>query len=104
MSDSNSFSFDQRKAVRKAVSYRGTCRTVAGRTLKVWVTDISAEGCRLRFREPPLLANDWVLVEIAGLRELGATVQWSDGGTAGLRFFHPLPSDILDKLTRAFPV
>ena len=71
---------------REPVQITASVRLGTGRRLPVIIVDASDRGCKIRCLHP-LPIGEVVQLEIPAFEPNLASVRWSIGGTAGLRFF-----------------
>ena len=87
----------RRAAARTVTSAAILLRRLGSADLRVRLRDISTVGCRFA-GAACLGVNDHLVTRLPGLEPLGATVVWSDGRTAGLRFDRPLHPAVFELL------
>lgn len=75
------------RADRNDVFLSGTALLPNGREIKVWLLDVSQDGCRLKTEET-LMIGDEILVTTAALEPLCGKVRWSLLDMAGLHFLN----------------
>lgn len=90
---------DQRRTLRIPVS--ASLRGVAVDRMPATITDISCDGCQVRFASY-LAPNTYVVLTIPSFAPLGATVVWTDGDAIGLQFAEPLHAAIVDHIARVY--
>jgi hypothetical protein len=86
-----------RKSARVRTAARVKLRQRGSENFTVQAFDLSPEGCKLQFLEPPHL-DETVWVKFDGLELLEATVCWTDGLLVGVEFsraIHPAVFDLL---------
>jgi hypothetical protein len=66
--------------------------------LEVEISDLSADGCRLRC-DTPLEQATALWLRIPGVTPKRAVIRWSKGDEAGCQFDDPLPEETLDGLS-----
>jgi hypothetical protein len=72
--------------------------TAQGRALEkhsVFVSDISAKGCRISDRNSHVAVGERVVLSMADLEPLAATVRWTNNGAAGLEFDLALDTEVV---------
>lgn len=77
-------------------------RTRTGMTNPVDVTDVSLAGCMIERRALSLGEGDRVLIQLADLGFMAASVVWVEERHAGLMFEHELYEPVLEHLLRSF--
>ena len=87
----------RRAAERTVTSAEILLRRLGSADLHVRLRDISTGGCRFGGAER-LDVNDHLVARLPGLEPIGATVIWSDGRNAGLRFDRPLHPVVFELL------
>lgn len=93
---------DERGAERWPVLINVSLRTDDGSNLSAKVTDISANGLRLKTYHS-LEAGKRVFISIPLLGEAPATIVWNAKDTYGVVFDRPLPYRQLDELVLRYP-
>jgi len=90
-----------RTASRKSVVIPARCR-IGERTVdEVLVTDLSANGCRLRGNSIGVTKTEPVELWLGELGPFAARLKWVKQGSLGLAFESPLDEDILRPLLDA---
>ena len=87
-----------RRSQRLPVTLTAQCRTLSGMRDKGEISDITAEGCRLRTLSLMLRVGSRVLVRPQGLESLSGVVRWVRGDLAGVEFDRPLYVPIVEHL------
>jgi hypothetical protein len=80
----------------------GLLRTPFGRQ-KVALSDLSIAGCRIEAVYMTLAVGQRIVLKPEGMEGLNATVSWSSGPSAGLKFDHPLHPSIFEHLCKLHP-
>lgn len=57
-----------------------------GKTHHAQVSDISANGAKIKLKRSTLLKNSSLMIDLPFLKELEASVAWSHGKSCGLKF------------------
>lgn len=73
------------RAARRQVSLTGTATRADGNSLRVLVSNLSYEGCKL-FCEKPLNMGEVISLTMPGLGTMSAQVRWTAEEKAGLSF------------------
>lgn len=81
--------------MRLSVEVAGWCRTPAGPDRTVFVTQISANGCRLFDGESHFAAGERMELSLGPVGPIHATVRWCADHDAGVEFDVPLESAIV---------
>jgi hypothetical protein len=82
---------ERRWALRRGIDLDADLSDTAGMSCVAKVTDISEEGCMIRFFADRDLARDLLhTIKVTGLEALSGYVIWSAEGKAGLAFATPL--------------
>lgn len=85
------FAADRRWALRRSIELAADLSDSSGMTCAALVTDISEEGCMIRFAKGQDLVRDRLhSIKISGLEALSAYVIWCAEGKAGVAFSEPL--------------
>lgn len=87
---------------RKPVAMSGTLRTPYGRQ-NVGLSNLSLMGCRIEAVFMTLTVDQRIVLRPDGLEGLNATVSWSSGPAAGLKFDNPLHPSVVDHLSKLHP-
>lgn len=86
------------KTGREPVAIPGTC-TIDGRGEEpVLVTDLAANGCRMRTGAVGVTKAQEIVLHLAGCAPIKGTLKWSKGGALGVRFARPLSDKLLQTL------
>jgi hypothetical protein len=86
---------DRRSQQRFFTEVLGRAKGEALAEHSVFVSDISARGCRITHRGSGVAVDDRVVLSIAELKPLAATVKWTNGGAAGLEFDEALDGEVV---------
>ncbi|HEU5482465.1 MAG TPA: PilZ domain-containing protein [Sphingomicrobium sp.] len=87
----------QRKSQRVNIGAMVKLRRRGHHNFMVRVYDLSREGCRLEFMEPPQL-DESVWIKFDGLEALEATVCWVKDKVTGVEFVRPIHAAVFDML------
>jgi hypothetical protein len=91
-----------RQVERVCISAEVSFRRPGRFNFRVWLKDLSPNGCKIEFVERPQL-GEHVWIRFEGLEGLEGEVCWIEGRSAGVRFIrhiHPAVFDLLiDRLT-----
>lgn len=87
-----------RNGDRLAVCITCLCRSDRGAVGEIVVVDLSQFGCGTETKGFPLRMHQHVLLRIAGLEALPATVCWIRGLKAGFEFDRPLHFAVVNHL------
>ena len=91
-----------REYERKPVAISGKLRTPFGRQ-DVALSDLTTMGCRIDAIYIILTVGQRLILRPEGLEGLNATVSWSSGPSAGLKFDTPLHPSVVDHLCKLHP-
>jgi hypothetical protein len=86
---------DRRRQRRFCTEVMGWSSNAALERHRVVIADISTTGCRIIDHDAEVRVGDRVVLAIAQLDPLAATVRWSRGDAAGLEFDVPLEAKIV---------
>ena len=86
---------DRRRHTRLSVEVAGSYRAPAGRHRTVFVSQISATGCRLSEGECQLATGERIELSLGTVGPMNATVRWCAEHDAGVEFDVPLESAIV---------
>ena len=86
---------DRRSQQRFFTEVLGWAQGTALEKYSVFVSDISARGCRISDHNSHVGVDDRVVLSMAGLEPLAATVRWANKGAAGLEFDEALADEIV---------
>lgn len=87
----------QRKGLRIDIVATVRLRQAGDSGFPTKVFDLSLEGCRLEFVEPPQL-GETIWLGFEGQESLEASVRWVKGNVAGLEFAQPVHPSVFDML------
>jgi hypothetical protein len=87
---------------RKPVAMGGKLRTPYGRQ-DVTLSDLSLTGCRINAVYMTLTVGQRIILRPEGLEGLNATISWTSGPAAGVKFDAPLAPYVLDFLVTSHP-
>jgi hypothetical protein len=88
-----------RRGDRASVGIPAEAKIALGKWLRVQLLDVSTTGFRLNWT-PEAQVGKHLLVRIASLGPLPATVKWQSASGAGCEFVHPLGDYIFEDLVR----
>jgi hypothetical protein len=91
-----------RRLSRNPVAMSGKLRTSFGRQ-DVALSDLTAMGCRIDAIYMILTVGQRIILRPEGLEGLNATVSWSSGPSAGLKFDTLLHPSVVDHLCKLHP-
>lgn len=94
---------DRRWAIRRSIDLDADLTDTAGLRCTAKVTDISEEGCMIRFHSGRNLESHLLhSIKVTGLEVLSGYVIWCADGTAGLVFNEPLsPATVQDLVMKS---
>jgi hypothetical protein len=90
-----------RGATRESVVIPSRCRVGEREVEDVLVTDLSANGCRLRGNSIGVTKTEPVQLWLGELGPVAARLKWIKKGSIGLAFETPLDEDVLQPLLDA---
>ena len=70
---------------RRPVNAEAVVRRADGTELRVKLSDISDEGCRIEC-DGQLVIGEWVDIAVASAGQVKAQVRWALGSSAGVKF------------------
>ena len=76
------------RADRDPVSLSGNAVLADGREVRISVTDLSRDGCRVECDET-LKIGETIRLNVDAVDNVAAVVRWELCGTAGVRFLNP---------------
>lgn len=85
---------------RLRVDMRAEMRQPLRKGVPVFVTDLSAHGCRFETREQ-LAAESYLWLKLPGLEALYSRVAWVREWEAGCEFGQPLHPAVVERLVRS---
>ena len=85
---------------RLKVDMRAEMRQPLRKGVAVFVTDLSAHGCRFETREQ-LSADSYLWLKLPGLEALYSRVAWVAQWEAGCEFGQPLHPAVVERLVRS---
>ena len=71
---------------RRATGADAVVRRGDGSELRVKLSDISDEGCRLECTSDCLRIGEWIRIAVSSGNEVKAQVRWALGTSAGVKF------------------
>jgi hypothetical protein len=86
---------DRRSHRRFFTEVLGWTRNTALEEHSIVVSDISAKGCRINDPDSLCTVDDRVVLSLADLEPIAATVRWSRNAAAGLEFDDVLDNDVV---------
>ena len=86
-----------RRSERVSLSAEVSLRRPGQSPYRIWVKDLSAEGCKVDLVQRPS-EGERMLLKFEGLEALEAEVCWVDGFSAGLQFDKPIHPAVFDLL------
>lgn len=87
-----------RSAPRQSVIIPGRCQVGERAVEDVLVTDLGAEGCRLRGGSIGVTKQEPVRLWLGEVGPVAAKLQWLKKGSVGLAFDAPLDASVLQRL------
>ena len=64
-----------------------------GERIEATLCDLSTFGCAIRTKAEWLRIGKFISIQLGDLPSLQALIRWVEGGTAGLEFLRPIPSE-----------
>lgn len=86
---------------RTTVAIAGTCRVGDRPEEDVLVTDLGADGCRMRGGAVGVTKAEPLVLRIGSAGPIAARLKWTKGGALGVSFDDPLDEDVLERLYAA---
>lgn len=91
---------DRRGALRHSVEVEGVVSGATASPITVLLTDISEHGCQIA-RPAELIGGESLRLSFAGFAPFDATVVWTSGRAAGLRFDYPAHAALIRQVVAA---
>jgi hypothetical protein len=88
---------------RAEVAIAANCRPEKGQRGFVVMVDLTPEGCCLFRRDIELNVGQKITLQPECLTAFSATIQWSQGHLAGVRFENPLYPAMFEHLAKTYP-
>jgi hypothetical protein len=86
---------------RSAVAIVGTCRIGDRPQEDVLITELGADGCRLRAGTVGMTKTEPLVLRIGTVGPVTARLMWAKGGALGVLFEEPLADDLVEALCAA---
>jgi hypothetical protein len=87
---------------RAPVVMNAKLRIIGGKSIDVYVTDLTAEGCCIVAPKSELRIHQEVSIKLESLDFIKGRIGWSNENAAGIEFERPLYGPVVEHLQRIY--
>jgi hypothetical protein len=87
-----------RSGIREAARIAGTCQIGDRQPEQTLITDISADGCRMRTNSVGVTKSEAIVLRLGDEAPITGRLKWLKQASLGIAFDEPLRADLLQRL------